>query len=949
MKKLVHVSAQRPIQGIIVFTLKGTNAEKEPSFSGAFKNTHALVSLVPTTDKTYYEYAIYAQWYECAGLASKLIEKGYCKVPEFDAILDSIIISEPVEDTTSSFYDAVEELKDRVEVLEEFKDGKPELISSVSGSFSCNEDAPALTLTSIKDTGEEVSQSIDMSCLSEMVDEKVGNTEHEFHCDYEPVPQEYLIGIGIFDGDGDRTAPVRFNFSLTPSGTQTKYFTVRYGADGFGGVFLVYPFTTVLPTEADNEHEFFMDYGLPKTTGIEGFHLIVTLSNGVTVDIWTQEDPDHAGSYAYGRVYAKAYGPKAEAPRQFTLDVDGTVTTHVVSMTDGSAYSEAISGSVVKMYPVPTSKTRTVLSYASSALPEPVTLSSADYQFSYLPFSAIFDDGQLIISIPENNVSGWPTELANTYLEVTTIRDGESTTEQASLNCLTQYISTQLAAVDSTIEGMQEDIADIGGEVDTAVQSISADVHCDVVTEATSTPFEHVLSGSVSLVTLDEEGHVTGVIDECPFNDSNALRSSIILENDLYDYEYDGYGLVIRLEAKSTDDASGENTYSNVPENDDGTVKCATFKTFYAARENGLPLSYVSLNELSGISAFAENDTLYAAVTDNYNGTYTFTFTVRTPNVTELTADLVATKVDGTTQRVDMKPLLQQIGGKVMEVPDGCVGTVLSWGGDCTPPYFYAADGTEIQPENNIDSSGEFSSYTFTFNEEPALVNFCFWVGDGSFRTLTFKDSTYLIGFGNSITLRSLIDAGSSGTRMYYNRLDQTATTPTDYYLVVTDNGNYSYTFSMKFCMATKTVLLLEPSCDTDIDLSPLSDMMDEKIEDSAPTVVTTSSAGLMSAEDKAKLNGIAANANNYVLPAATSSTLGGVKVGTNLSISNGVLSATDTTYSDATTSASGLMSASDKSKLNGLNQYPRITTLGILPITANGATYIATTGTSTT
>lgn len=57
-----------------------------------------------------------------------------------------------------------------------------------------------------------------------------------------------------------------------------------------------------------------------------------------------------------------------------------------------------------------------------------------------------------------------------------------------------------------------------------------------------------------------------------------------------------------------------------------------------------------------------------------------------------------------------------------------------------------------------------------------------------------------------------------------------------------------------------------------------------------------------------------------YTLPTAASNVLGGVKVGTNLSIDgNGVLSATDTTYSDATTSTSGLMSATDKSKLNGI------------------------------
>ena len=48
----------------------------------------------------------------------------------------------------------------------------------------------------------------------------------------------------------------------------------------------------------------------------------------------------------------------------------------------------------------------------------------------------------------------------------------------------------------------------------------------------------------------------------------------------------------------------------------------------------------------------------------------------------------------------------------------------------------------------------------------------------------------------------------------------------------------------------------------------------------------------------KTKLDGIATSANNYTLPTAASDTLGGVKVGTNLSISSGVLSATNTTYS---------------------------------------------------
>ena len=60
----------------------------------------------------------------------------------------------------------------------------------------------------------------------------------------------------------------------------------------------------------------------------------------------------------------------------------------------------------------------------------------------------------------------------------------------------------------------------------------------------------------------------------------------------------------------------------------------------------------------------------------------------------------------------------------------------------------------------------------------------------------------------------------------------------------------------------------------------------------------STSSAGLMSASDKSKLDGIASGANNYSLPTASSTTLGGIKVGSGLSISNGVLSTTGSSVS---------------------------------------------------
>ena len=87
-------------------------------------------------------------------------------------------------------------------------------------------------------------------------------------------------------------------------------------------------------------------------------------------------------------------------------------------------------------------------------------------------------------------------------------------------------------------------------------------------------------------------------------------------------------------------------------------------------------------------------------------------------------------------------------------------------------------------------------------------------------------------------------------------------------------------------------------------------------------TDATTTTHGLMSAADKTKLNGVANNANNYSLPAATGSVRGGIKIGSNISLSGDTISlakanvtnalgytppTTNTTYSTGTASYSGI------------------------------------------
>ena len=80
---------------------------------------------------------------------------------------------------------------------------------------------------------------------------------------------------------------------------------------------------------------------------------------------------------------------------------------------------------------------------------------------------------------------------------------------------------------------------------------------------------------------------------------------------------------------------------------------------------------------------------------------------------------------------------------------------------------------------------------------------------------------------------------------------------------------------------------------------------------------VTDSSSGMMTPTLKKKLDNVEENANNYILPTASASAKGGVKVGKNLTMEGEVLNATDTTYEDVSDTKSGLMTPIMKKKLD--------------------------------
>lgn len=97
--------------------------------------------------------------------------------------------------------------------------------------------------------------------------------------------------------------------------------------------------------------------------------------------------------------------------------------------------------------------------------------------------------------------------------------------------------------------------------------------------------------------------------------------------------------------------------------------------------------------------------------------------------------------------------------------------------------------------------------------------------------------------------------------------------------------GTNLYTFNGS---AAKTINVVAGS---NVTLTPTVGQLSISAKDTTYAVATTSANGLMSSAMVTKLNGVATNANNYSLPTATGSVLGGVKTGSNITNSSGTIS----------------------------------------------------------
>ena len=165
--------------------------------------------------------------------------------------------------------------------------------------------------------------------------------------------------------------------------------------------------------------------------------------------------------------------------------------------------------------------------------------------------------------------------------------------------------------------------------------------------------------------------------------------------------------------------------------------------------------------------------------------------------------------------------------------------------------------------------------------------------GDAADYQLVFDESTDKFVIGQvggtfeTLSTREYVDAGlSTGLNLKVDKISGKGLSTEDYSTAeksklsgIAAGAQVNVATDLSLGTITGTTIPLNSSTGTDVTLPS----------------ATTTLAGLMSGTDKSKLDGIAASANNYSLPVASSTVLGGVKAGTNVTIdANGVISAND-------------------------------------------------------
>lgn len=357
-------------------------------------------------------------------------------------------------------------------------------------------------------------------------------------------------------------------------------------------------------------------------------------------------------------------------------------------------------------------------------------------------------------------------------------------------------------------------------------------------------------------------------------------------------------------------------TDSNTTYSDATTSKSGLMTAAMVTKLNGIATGANKTTVDSALSSTStnpvQNKIIYAALAEKVDTNTTYSISKSGSTVTLTGSDgSTSTFTDANTTYSNMTAATSSAAGKAGLVPAPAAGKQTS---------FLRGDGTWVVPTNTTYNAATTSAAGLMSAADKTKLDGIATGANNYTYTLPTASSSTLGGVKTTSTVTS--NSGYTACPIisgvpYYKDTNTTYTLPN-----ATASTLGGVKIGSNITVSSGTISLTKDNVTGALGYTPPT-------TNTTYNAATTSAAGLMSAADKTKLDGIATGANNYILPAATT-VLGGVKTTSTVTSTSGLTACpiidgtvyykdTNTTYSVATQSANGLMSANDKKALDGM------------------------------
>ena len=519
----------------------------------------------------------------------------------------------------------------------------------------------------------------------------------------------------------------------------------------------------------------------------------------------------------------------------------------------------------------------------------------------------------------------------NPYSEATTAASGlMSATDKTKLDGIADgaeknqnaFSNVKVGSVTVAADSKTDTLTLTAGDNVTLTPNASTDT---VTISSTNTTYSEATSSSAGLMSAEDKAKLSGIASGAQVNTVTGVKGSNESSYRTGDINItkDNIGLG-NVENKSSSTIRGELTKANVTTALGYTPPESDTNTTYIITQDVNDGHKITLSPSTGIPTsitIPDNDTTYEEATTSSAGLMSASDKSKLNGVAagaEVNQNAFGNvKVGNVTIAADSKTdtLTVTAGSNVTLTPDASADSVTISATDTTyssatqsaAGLMSAADKKKLDGiAEGATASDENTTYSISKTGSTVTLT----GSDGSTSSFTDADTTY----SDATTSASGLMSASDKTK-----LNGVATGAE-----VNQSAFSNVKVGSTTVAADSKTDTLELTAGSNITLTPdaSADKITIAATDTKYNAATTSTAGLMSAADKAKLDGIEEGATNST---DSNTTYSISKSGSTVTLtgSDGTTSSftdANTTYSNATTSSAGLMSADDKTKLNGIS-----------------------------